>query len=230
MAPTLPGSYGAPPLDLGERSLLEAMADHVEELVDDAGWAEPLAIVGSSYGGVVALELAARGRAATVVALAPPWISRSTIAVYGGLFGLGGAGLRLTTPLHGLAARWARTGGLILHGWPAATAMNAEDLVATLRSAGAFPFLHVARSGFRPPLLPAFDRIECPVTLLWGTSDRLAPQWMSRRWMQAIPQAELSVLPGFPHLPQLRDPDRIGEVILESAGRARAHRSRHRTW
>lgn len=213
MAPTLPGSHGGPPLELGGRSLLEAMADHVEELLDDAGWANPVRLAGSSYGGVVALELAARGRATSVVALAPPWISRSTIAVYGWFFGLSGAGLRLTAPLHGLAARWSRTSGLLLHGSPAATAMSAEDLVTTLRSAGAFPFLHAARSGFRPPLLPAFERIECPVTLVWGTSDRLAPPWMSGRWTQAIAQAELRLLPGFPHLPHLRDPDRIAELI-----------------
>ena len=217
MAPTLPGSLGGPPLELGDRSMLDAMADHVESVLDDAGWDEPVAIVGSSHGGVIALELAARRRAASVVALAPPWMSVSTGALYGGLFGLASAWLRLTTPLHARTARLSRAGGLIMHGSLSPARFSPDDLADTLRSVSRYPFLSIGRHGVRAPLLPDFDRIDCPVVLIWGTSDRLAPYGMSRRWTEAIPHAELVTLRGFPHIPQLRDPDRLARLILEHA-------------
>jgi pimeloyl-ACP methyl ester carboxylesterase len=219
LAPTLPGSHGGPTLELGPRSLLSVMADHVEELLDEFGWKEPVAVVGSSHGGVIGLELAARGRAASVMALAPPWMSAANTTLYGGLFGLGAAGLRLTAPLHATAARWPRLGGLIMHGSPTPAALSPEDLVATLRSAGHFPLARIARHAFRQPLLPDFERIACPVVLVWGTADRLAPLRMSRDWMRAMPHAELVTLPGFPHVPHLRDPDRVAELILAASRR-----------
>ena len=68
LAPTLPGHAGGPPLP--ERAGVGALADAVEGWMDDAGW-RTAHLVGNSLGGYVALQLAARGRADTVVALAP---------------------------------------------------------------------------------------------------------------------------------------------------------------
>src|SRR3954462_4485039 len=69
LAPTLPGHAGGPRLDggPGRESLL---ADAAGGFMDDAGF-ETAHIVGNSMGGFVALQLAARGRARSVVALAP---------------------------------------------------------------------------------------------------------------------------------------------------------------
>jgi pimeloyl-ACP methyl ester carboxylesterase len=68
LAPTLLGHAGGPPLE-GEVS--DALiADAIECAMDDAGF-ETAHIVGNSLGGYVALQLATRGRAASVVAFAP---------------------------------------------------------------------------------------------------------------------------------------------------------------
>ena len=68
LAPTLAGHAGGPPIE-GEIS--EAvLADAVEAAMDEAGFATAH-IVGNSLGGYVSLQLAARGRAESVVALAP---------------------------------------------------------------------------------------------------------------------------------------------------------------
>src|SRR3954463_13954267 len=69
LAPTLPGHAGGPRLDGGpvRESLL---ADAVERSMDEAGF-ETAHIAGNSMGGYVALQLAARGRARSVVALSP---------------------------------------------------------------------------------------------------------------------------------------------------------------
>ena len=68
LALTLLGHAGGPPLEgaVGDH----VIADAVERAMDDAGFATAH-IVGNSLGGDVALQLAARGRADSVVALAP---------------------------------------------------------------------------------------------------------------------------------------------------------------
>jgi pimeloyl-ACP methyl ester carboxylesterase len=65
LAPTLAGHAGGPPIE-GEISDA-TLADSVERAMDEAGF-ETAHIVGNSLGGYVALQLAARGRAQTVVA------------------------------------------------------------------------------------------------------------------------------------------------------------------
>ncbi len=68
LAPTLAGHAGGPAFDeaLGHAGIVDA----VERAMDDAGF-EAAHLVGNSLGGYVALRLAARGRAMSVVALAP---------------------------------------------------------------------------------------------------------------------------------------------------------------
>ena len=68
LAPTLAGHAGGPPIE-GEITN-EVLADGVERAMDEAGF-ETAHIVGNSLGGYVALQMAERGRAQTVVALAP---------------------------------------------------------------------------------------------------------------------------------------------------------------
>ena len=64
--------------------------------------------------------------------------------------------------------------------------------------------------------MPATERIGVPVTLAWGTRDTLAPRWMLRRWQAALPAAQVETLAGFPHMPHLRDPGRIAELIRDA--------------
>ena len=68
LAPTLPGHAGGPPIDGDAGAAL--LGDAVERAMDKAGFATAH-LVGNSLGGYLALHLAARGRADTVVALAP---------------------------------------------------------------------------------------------------------------------------------------------------------------
>ena len=75
LAPTLAGSLGGAALDVRGRTMLGALADDAERVLDEAGWDEPVPVVGSSFGGVVAIELANRRRASRVLALAPPWVA-----------------------------------------------------------------------------------------------------------------------------------------------------------
>lgn len=220
LAPTLPGSRGGPPLDLvNRRTMLGALADHVEILLNDAGWNEPVPIAGSSFGGVTALELAARGRASSVVALAPPWVAGRGIPYFGALFATPMTTLRLTGRLRERLPGSRQALGLLLHGSTRPMAIEPEDAAAMMRSFSSFPFFEVVRqSRLGGPGAPDLDLIRCPVTLVWGSGDRLVPGWMHRRWEAALPDALVESLSGFPHVPHLRDPERIARLILDAAG------------
>src|SRR5580658_8314122 len=68
LAVTLAGHAGGPPL---ERPVSDAaLADALERAMDEAGL-QSAHIVGNSLGGYVALQLAARGRARSLVLMAP---------------------------------------------------------------------------------------------------------------------------------------------------------------
>jgi pimeloyl-ACP methyl ester carboxylesterase len=74
LAPTLPGHAGGPPL--GGTAGVALAADAVERAMADAGF-RTAHIVGNSLGGYLALQLAERGRADSVVALAPAAAGRT---------------------------------------------------------------------------------------------------------------------------------------------------------
>ena len=70
LAVTLAGHAGGAELPAGTVASVAALADGVERDLDAAGL-DQAHLVGSSLGGWIALELAQRGRALSVVALAP---------------------------------------------------------------------------------------------------------------------------------------------------------------
>jgi pimeloyl-ACP methyl ester carboxylesterase len=223
LAPTLPGSLGGPPLDCRRSSAVVAMADYVERLLDEHGFTEPLPIAGSSLGGVLSLELAARGRASTVVAFAPPWASAKSAAAYVPLFAAGGALFKLLDPLIPAIVRRPGVVSTVMVGSPAPIVLDEADMVASLRSFASFPWLRLTRErrGSLGGMMPALERVEVPVTLVWGTADLLVPLRISKLWLDRLPTAELITLPGLPHVPHLREPDRVAELIEQAVGRLR---------
>lgn len=214
IAPTLPGSAGGPPIDV-RRSMLAEHADYVEQLLDDAGWDDTTTVVGSSFGGVAALELLARGRVARSMALAPPWTSGAGLPFYGALFGGGISILGLTRPLWPRTTRSGVINGLWFHGSPIAPQIEPEDVAAILDSATRFPLFRVGlHARGRGPGMPDLGRIDpATATLVWGDRDLMVPSWMRRRWRDALPAAHHLDLPGFPHQPHLRDPAVVAGLI-----------------
>jgi pimeloyl-ACP methyl ester carboxylesterase len=181
LAPTLPGHAGGPPLDGPPDG--QTMPDAVERAMDGAGF-DTAHLVGSSLGGFVALQLAARGRARSVVAFAPA-----------------GGWARDDPLLPEVLALQAQ-----LHEQAKATAPHAEAIVATAQGRRratrlvvsscehipaeliAHHMLAVASAGGAPALIEhglraGYDELDaqaiaCPVRIVWGTADRLLP-WPS---------------------------------------------------
>jgi pimeloyl-ACP methyl ester carboxylesterase len=218
LALTLAGHAGGPPIE-GELSDA-ALADAVERAMDEAGF-ERAHLVGNSLGGYVALQLAARGRADTVVALAPAggWAAgdesyRETLAHF-------------TTMQELLAAAAPHADAIVAtaQGRRRATQYTAtsfehipaELLAHQMRGAGrcyaaAELIEHALREGWSVDA----EKIACPVRIVWGTADRLLP-WPSaaaRFRTDWVPHADWVELEGVGHCPQLDRPLETAQLIL----------------
>lgn len=198
---------------------LSDLVDEAERDMDAAGF-ETAHLVGNSLGGWVALELAARGRARSVVALSPAggWDlgSRRAMRSYWELV-LTQRILKLAEPLAVKLAtrprsRWLVLGELVSD----PPKVPAGLAVALIRGAAdcpaALPLLTESRHNGYPDL----DRIDCPVRIAWGTKDRLLPvRKLSERFRRLLPEAEWVAIDGAGHLPQVDHPQRTAELILE---------------
>jgi pimeloyl-ACP methyl ester carboxylesterase len=218
LAPTLLGHAGGPPL--GGEASESLVVDAVERAMDEAGF-ETAHLVGNSLGGYVALQLAARGRAESVVALAPA-----------GGWAVGDESFRET--LRFFETLYAQLQPLAAHadaiastpegrrGATRAITTNYEhipaDLVAHIirgvaRCDGALALIEYAnREGYD---LDA-QRVDCPVRVVWGSDDRMLP-WPSsaaRYRSHWLPHADWVELDGVGHCPQLDVPLETSELIL----------------
>ncbi|WP_280266714.1 alpha/beta fold hydrolase [Nocardia wallacei] len=102
LAPTLPGHWGGP---VARRpATFTLLADHLERMLDETGW-QTAHLVGNSLGGWLALELAARGRARTVTAIAPGGMWNSETRTAGRLL----RKYRAFAPVIGVGAGTTRT-------------------------------------------------------------------------------------------------------------------------
>ena len=216
LAVTLPGHAGGPPLrdPVNEAQLLDAL----ESAMDEAGW--PLAhVAGNSLGGYLALKLAQRDRARSVVALAPAggWRAgdrsyRETLA------------LQLETQ-RGVAAIAPRAEAILATpaGCRAATqfttvafahippALLAHQMRGVAGCTGAAALVEYAlREGYS--LDPA--QVRCPVRIVWGTEDRLLA-WpaTAARYRAWFAHADWVVLDDVGHCPQLDVPAQAAELI-----------------
>jgi pimeloyl-ACP methyl ester carboxylesterase len=218
LAPTLAGHAGGPAV-AGEVTDT-VLADAVEEAMDGAGF-ETAHLVGNSLGGFLALQLAARGRARSVVALAPAggWLPGDESHEEALAF--------FVTMQEQLAAILPHAGAILAtrEGRRRSTAFmttNFEHLPPELldhlmRGAAncdaVFQLIEHARSaGWK---LDA-ERVTCPVRIVWGTADQLLP-WpraAERYRTQWLPHADWVELDGVGHCPQLDVPLETAQLIL----------------
>jgi pimeloyl-ACP methyl ester carboxylesterase len=218
-APTLPGHAGGPPLE-GAVSM-GVVVDAVGRAMDDAGFATAH-LVGNSLGGLLALHLAARGRAQSVVALAPAGGWARGDASYkqtARLFATFQEQMKAAAPhadalMATVEGRRQATRLLATNFEHIPAELLAQQVVGGASCKGALPMIeHAIREGYDD--LDA-ERIACPVRIVWGTDDRLLP-WPSsavrfrRDW---LPHADWVELDGIGHCPQLDVPLETAQLIL----------------
>jgi pimeloyl-ACP methyl ester carboxylesterase len=218
LALTLAGHAGGPPL--GDEVSGDAIVDAVERAMDAAGL-ELAHVAGNSLGGHIALRLAERGRARSVVALAPAggWAEgddsyHEVLDHFVGMerslkAALPNADVMLSTP----AGRRLATQHIVERYEHIPVELLAHQLLGAARCASASDLIEHARTdGW--PLDPA--RVTCPVRFVWGTADRLLP-WPSaaaRFRDDWFPHADWVELDGVGHCPQLDVPLETAELIL----------------
>ena len=219
LAPTLTGHAGGPPIE-GEISD-DLLADGVEAAMDAAGF-ETAHIVGNSLGGFVALQLAARGRARTVVALAPAGGWAAGDAAFGDSVQF----FRTMQELLTAAAPYAEAILATPEGRRRATEfvttnfehIPTELLVHQLRgAAGCDGFMALIEHGVQAGWSLDAERIVCPVRMIWGTEDRVLrwPSAAARFRTEWVPNADWVELDGIGHCPQLDAPTETAQLILD---------------
>jgi pimeloyl-ACP methyl ester carboxylesterase len=57
-----------------------------------------------------------------------------------------------------------------------------------------------------------------PVTVAWGTHDRILRPSQAERARELLPQARHVPLPGCGHVPMSDDPDLVASLILQTTG------------
>jgi pimeloyl-ACP methyl ester carboxylesterase len=218
LAPTLPGHAGGAPLD-GDVSVA-LVVDAVERAMDDADF-ETAHIVGNSLGGYVALQLAARGRAASVVALAPAggWATgdesyKETARFFTTMQDqLKAAAPHVDAIVASAAGRRQATQLVTTNFEHIPADLVAHHICGVASCGGARAMIEYAiREGYD---LDA-ERIACPVRIVWGTDDRLLP-WpatAARFRDDWLPHADWVELDGIGHCPQLDVPLETAQLIL----------------
>ncbi|WP_406236868.1 alpha/beta fold hydrolase [Nocardia sp. NBC_01009] len=221
LAPNLPGHAGRPssqPLAIG------GLADAVETVMDEAGF-DTAHIAGNSLGGWVAMELARRGRARSVVALSPAggWLPTETRVPK--IFVSMRRQLRLGYFAIPLVMRVPALRRILMrivceHGdrLSPRQAMDAarDALACTLVDNLVHPV---------PAQTEPYGDLGIPILMAWGEYDRLliAPRYCDP-WRLLVPAAGWRTLPGVGHVPMYDDPALVADTILDWALRASATR------
>jgi len=225
VAATLPGHWGGPQLRRRD-TCLAAFADGVEQLMDDLGW-ETAHVAGNSIGGWLALELARRGRARSVVAIAPAgaWtkFSRNQIEV-----GLKFAAMVPAAMLgHLLGEHATRIGPLrapvlkiVSHRPSRVSRERADNFVRAASNCSAFlPYMWADLRDGGIGDLTGVDQ-DVPVRLVLCERDVLIPPArFGTPFVTWLPECDVVTLPDVGHVPMLEAPELVTETILEHVRR-----------
>jgi pimeloyl-ACP methyl ester carboxylesterase len=224
-APTMAGHLGADPFPDGEPPSHAAMADAVERQMDARG-IEKAHFVGNSQGGWLSLELAARGRALSVVGLCPAggWergsaeeraVARSFLRVKWAL--------RLSRPWFETIARRPRMRAIAFNEMVARPSrLSASGALAMLEAAAGCSIVDVMLATIEhSDVFGELGPIDCPVTIATASKDRLFNRpGHYVRLRRLLPEANWVVLDGLGHIPMSDDPDLVVELILSATSAA----------
>ncbi|MEU2157077.1 alpha/beta fold hydrolase [Streptomyces sp. NPDC019396] len=176
-------------------------------------------VAGNSLGGLLALAMGREKLVRSVTALSPAgfWTEAERRYAFGTLLTMRRAALALPRPMiDGLARSAPGRAALTSTIYARPGRRSPEAVVAeTLALRGATGFHRTLGAG--RGVLFTDDVPGIPVTVAWGTRDRLLLRRQGVRAKHAIPGARLVRLPGCGHVPMNDDPALVARVILDGS-------------
>jgi pimeloyl-ACP methyl ester carboxylesterase len=213
--PTLAGHLGGPPMPTGPGNVMDRIVDDMCRQFDEAD-IESAHLVGNSLGGWIALELARRGRARSVLALSPAggWARAVDLQRMLMIFRVGIV-LRQTKALPRIAADPRSRRVLFRAMAEHADRLTAAQTAAIVEDMVGCDVLPELIGGARRAGPMKKLSAGCPVRIVWGAKDRTLPfKRYGRPIVAAVAGAELDMLADVGHVPMIDDPEETGRAIL----------------
>ncbi|MET9600194.1 alpha/beta fold hydrolase [Streptomyces sp. NPDC006459] len=222
IAVDLPGFGASEPLPAGVPYSLGTVAPALGALCTALGVERPH-VAGNSLGGLLALEMGRSNLVRSITALSPAgfWTEGERRYAFATLLAMRAGAKALPLPAvrrlsRTAAGRAALTGTI----YARPSRRPAEAVVAeTLALRDATGFEDTLAAG--GPVRFTDDVPGLPVTIAWGTRDRLLLRRQGVRAKHAVPGARLVRLPGCGHVPMNDDPALVSRVVLDTARSAR---------
>ncbi|MBB2893412.1 alpha/beta fold hydrolase [Flexivirga oryzae] len=215
----LPG-FGRSPAPAAPYSYrMDSYVDQLEGFFAHLGLDRPH-VAGNSLGGLFALELAARGSVRTATAISPAgfWGPLGLANAIAGLSVLKASAHapRPVVKLFSDKALLRRASLRTLYSHPENVPGDVaySDALNLRTSPGFFPVAwHASRSRYRhQPLVP--------VTIAWGTKDRLLPPSQAAAARRALPMVSHLTLPDCGHVPMVDNPELVAGAIVQTVVQA----------
>jgi pimeloyl-ACP methyl ester carboxylesterase len=221
IAPTLLGHSGAAPLADGVTPSLSALVDGVEAELDKLGL-DTVHVAGNSMGGWIALELARRKRARSVVVFSPAGAFGADRKIRS-LVKRMDLGFRLIARYGHLLERfaWSPRGRKFLASAQFEHPERADplELIADLRAIKTAPVVRPLLAVLADDPMQPLPDPGCPVRVVWARRDKVIPfKHFGRPMLEKLPTAELIELDGVGHVPMTDDPEAVVRLITEVTG------------
>ncbi|MFF0200148.1 alpha/beta fold hydrolase [Streptomyces sp. NPDC005017] len=176
-------------------------------------------VAGNSLGGLLALELGREKRVRSVTALSPAgfWSQAERRYAFAVLLAMRHSARRLPLPLVERLSRSAAGRAVLTSAIYARPGRRSPEAVVaeTLALVNSDGFTDTLRAG--TDVRFSDDVSGIPVTVAWGTRDRLLLPRQGVRAKATIPKARLVRLPGCGHVPMNDDPALVARVILDGS-------------
>ncbi|NEB78175.1 alpha/beta fold hydrolase [Streptomyces sp. SID14478] len=218
IAVDLPGFGASPALPEGLAYDLSSVVPVLDAFCRELGIERPH-VAGNSLGGLLALELGREKLVRSVTALSPAgfWTQAERRYAFGTLLAMRQGARAMPLPMverlsRSAVGRAALTG--TIYARPARRSPEAvvAETLALREATGFRQTLEAGRT-----VLFRDDVPEIPVTVAWGTRDRLLVRRQGIRAKGVLPGARLVRLPGCGHVPMNDDPALVSRVILDTS-------------